>query len=868
MYLKKISLAVFVVLSLAACGNDEKKKSEEVSRHFAAAKTYLNQAQYRSVILESKNVLKASPSHEGAIKLIAQAYNEMGAYGQAIALLEKKVANHSEFKLPLAKAYLGSKKFSSAAQTLEGVDPAVLDDNGFELMVQVSQAQGKTDEMNRWLDAFKQKFPQSPLLQLTLAKQAAMAGQLEEAKTLATGVLASLPNSIETLVLLANIAVAEKQLPVAEDYLLKAQLALPNADVFTVNKLMVISQLAEVVRLQDKISEYYAYQKVIADANPEADVAQQKYNQAVELFKKGQLTEAATVLTELLAQYPQDKNSSTLLAIIQSQQGSPSAAVQLFDKVIDPETATPAVLHAAALAKMQTKNADGALELLKQAAEKQPKNAEVTATYAAALLDKNPKDAAAAKLIEKSLALSPKLVKLRLILAKHYALTGQSELGLAQLDKAFVDKPDDLLIQKMYFSALLKENLLPKLKQEIEKLDANSKPRAQFWRGWMELEQKNLANAEKIFLSVKDEAKDDEKILILSGLAQVKELQNDPGVAILAWQKVIQADANAEAAYARLMQLGKQYNKWDEVIKALQSLANENKVWQPLAAIAQIQMEYKQDSYAAITFAQSALELSDNAPAVKTLLSRIYSAQSAQLKQQAKLEEARSVLLKAVALTPENLDLQVNLVEMELTNKNIPEAKKLLDQYTKAGMNASALAYLGAIIRVADGKVDESIGLFLQSWKNTPTIKSAEAIYGYYMATKKPDEAVKFLDDWMAKLPDHPAPIIAKAMNFQQQKNNKEAISYYEKGLSIAPNAVVALNNLAWLYFEQGDAKALPLAKKAVELAPESAEILDTYAWILYKSGKPAEAKPLLEKAAQLAPNNKEIAEHLQALKK
>lgn len=865
---RKIGIAMFVFFCVSACENSENKKKEASSRHLAAAKTYLNQAHYRSVIIEARNVLKTSPENVEAIKLIAQAYNEMGAFRQTATLLQKHVASHPELKFMLAKAYMGSRKFNSAAETLKGIDSLPLDENAYEVLIQVNQAQKLQDEVNRWVSSFKAKFPNSPSMQLALASQAAYSGQLDEAKRIAEAVLTQSPSSINALILLANIAASEKKLPLAEEYLLKAQAALPNADVFTVNKLMVFSQLAEVVRMQDRISEYYAYQKVISEANPEADIAQQKYNQAAEFFKKGQLTEAASLLNELIEQNPQDKNSATLLAIIQSQKGSHTEAVKLFDKVIDPETASPLVLQAAAAAKIQVKNAEGALDLLKQAAEKQPKNAEILATYAVALLEKNPKDASAAKLIEKSLALSPQLVKLRLILAKHYSLTGQPELALAQLDKAFVDKPDDLLVQKNYFSALLQEKQLPKLKQIIESLDANNKVRAQFWRGWLELEQRNFAVAEKIFIASKDEASGVEKTLLLSGLAQVKESQNDVAAAIAAWLKVIQVDPSSETGYSRLLQIAIQHQKYDDVIKAIKTLAADTKTWQPLAVLAQITFEYKQDFATALQFAESALAASDNAASVKQLMAKIYTAQSQLLRQSGKHEEAKPLLLKATALTPENLDLQVTLVEIELANKNIAEAKKLVEQYTKAGMNPSAAAYLGGIISVAEGKVDESIHLFLESWRLTPTLKSAESIFGYYTLKKLPNDAVKFLDEWIEKLPNNAAPYISKALFFQQQNKVADAINLYEKALTLAPNAVLPLNNLAWLYFEKNDSKALPLAKKAAELASESPDVLDTYGWILFKNGNVSEAKSILEKAAKLAPNNKEILEHLEALKK
>ena len=68
----------------------------------------------------------------------------------------------------------------------------------------------------------------------------------------------------------------------------------------------------------------------------------------------------------------------------------------------------------------------------------------------------------------------------------------------------------------------------------------------------------------------------------------------------------------------------------------------------------------------------------------------------------------------------------------------------------------------------------------------------------------------------------------------------------YEQVLNSSPVNVVALNNLAWLRHEQGDASALDLARRAHERAPKSLEITDTYAWILVQRGQIGEGLKLL----------------------
>jgi Tfp pilus assembly protein PilF len=88
------------------------------------------------------------------------------------------------------------------------------------------------------------------------------------------------------------------------------------------------------------------------------------------------------------------------------------------------------------------------------------------------------------------------------------------------------------------------------------------------------------------------------------------------------------------------------------------------------------------------------------------------------------------------------------------------------------------------------------------------------------------------------------------------------AAEQYQQILQRQPKHVPSLNNLAWLYYEMGDQRALPTAREAYALAPQSAAIMDTLGWILVRLGQVAEGLPLLEKAAAPANAPAEIKYH------
>jgi Tfp pilus assembly protein PilF len=106
---------------------------------------------------------------------------------------------------------------------------------------------------------------------------------------------------------------------------------------------------------------------------------------------------------------------------------------------------------------------------------------------------------------------------------------------------------------------------------------------------------------------------------------------------------------------------------------------------------------------------------------------------------------------------------------------------------------------------------------------------------------------------------------LAYASTLHQRGDRSAAVAEYERVLKAQPGSVLALNNLAWLYFEDGDARALELAERAYNRAPERAEIIDTYGWLLIKGGRVEEGLSLLEKASKRAPGNGDIRYHLAA---
>ena len=144
----------------------------------------------------------------------------------------------------------------------------------------------------------------------------------------------------------------------------------------------------------------------------------------------------------------------------------------------------------------------------------------------------------------------------------------------------------------------------------------------------------------------------------------------------------------------------------------------------------------------------------------------------------------------------------------------------------------------------------------------------AEALLQHYQKAAQKDQVESFLNDWSKKLPASYRAALLQAVTAQNNNKADEALKWYEKTVELAPNSPIALNNLAWLYYEKKDPRALELAKRAAQLAPSSAEILDTFGWVLVESGNVKEGIVVLERAASIASDNKDIKAHLEQARK
>ena len=226
-------------------------------------------------------------------------------------------------------------------------------------------------------------------------------------------------------------------------------------------------------------------------------------------------------------------------------------------------------------------------------------------------------------------------------------------------------------------------------------------------------------------------------------------------------------------------------------------------------------------------------------------------------------KETLALLDETARIAPDKPEALVFKAAYLIKLKRSPEALQLADKIDKQFPKLILGKLLRGDVYLADKQLDKAVEQYQLAYKIQPNERVLFTLADLMIAQKKLPEALKLLNDASEKDKKNLNIHFKLATIYQQQNDTQQAEAHYDAILTEQTDNVLALNNLAFLYFQKNDPRALELAKRAYEKAPESPAILDTYGYILIKQGQVKEGLPLIEKAATLAPKQNDIQFHL-----
>jgi tetratricopeptide (TPR) repeat protein len=249
-------------------------------------------------------------------------------------------------------------------------------------------------------------------------------------------------------------------------------------------------------------------------------------------------------------------------------------------------------------------------------------------------------------------------------------------------------------------------------------------------------------------------------------------------------------------------------------------------------------------------------------------------------------------LNKALARDPENYDallLQGRLdlaqgetakaiMELERMAKVYPQASRVHYQLAMAylvngepakGVNSLNTAVsldtnfteailLLAQVGIENGDSDSAVASLKQLIANQPQLTQAQLLLAYaYRAQGKADDALVIYQQLGQSFPQNPQIPLLMGSTYLQQKNNVAARKEFTRAFELAPDSLLALEQLVDLDLtEKQFATAMQRVEKAMALNPKQAELRLLEANVFMAQGNTNQAEDALSKAIELQPES------------
>jgi putative PEP-CTERM system TPR-repeat lipoprotein len=574
-------------------------------------------------------------------------------------------------------------------------------------------------------------------------------------------------------------------------------------------------------------------------------------------YTQGQLEQAEELITHFNAAVPNYRPALKLLAAVQLRREKVGAAVDTLESFLEDDSAD--VQHLALLgnAYIRAGNASRGTTFLRRAADLAPSAAALKTQLALGHLASGETDRAVAEL-EAAIELEPELLQADVLLVYSHLRNREYDKALEGARRLAEKRPDDPIPHNLVGAAY------------AAKADFEA--------------------ARKAF--AKALAKDAEFTPAMVNIASLDERTGDVEAARRALERVIELDdANLQA---RLILARMAFENHDTplAVRHLETASHGNPgAVEPRVLLASYYLQSAQRDKALATaeeahraaptspdvlMALGAAQLGNGryVPAAETfrrLLEVSPGSVDGQyqlglaLSRAGRMDEARPFLERAIALRENYLPALIVLAALELQAGNHEAALRFAAQAQAQHPEvADGYAAQGDIL-AAQRKYRQAAAAYETALGKGESSLVAMKLHQVRLLAGDRGAAFAGMESWLADHPDDISARLVLAQSFQQENKPDKAIGVYEEILSLDRANVMALNNLAWLFHESGDARAVAYAERAFDLAPEQPTVLDTLGWILVQQGQIERGITLLQRAVDSAPDAPDIRYHFGA---
>ena len=866
-------LMLAAALAIGACNRTQNYTDQE---YVQKAKDFQDQGKLESALIELKNALQKNPKNSEARWRLAEVYISQGLGEPAESELKKAKelgTNTEALKILMGQALL-----------LQGLYPRVFAEvqpgpnSTPENVAKILEIEGRAHhgllQFDEGCTLFAESVKRDPKYvpgYWGLARCAAARDKLDEARMQLRKATELDEKNSGTWVQIGDLEVAAKRLPEAEsayanalkyksdnvDALLRRaavridnnQLADASEDLDAAFRLskdhVIVNQLRGIVRFkQGKLAEAQTSFETVLKTRPNylpaiawlgaTNLARKNYEQAARQF--AQYTRSAP-----------DAHVQALLGLAQARLGRGGDAEETLKALRKLDIVNPESLAVLAQAHMTLGDTDLAAAYMAKAVEQDPKAADLRVGLATTLSKKGERAQAIAQL-ENATHLDPGMVDADVLLIQNLINEKQFDKALSAVESLEKKQPKNpttfILKGTVYLAKSDFANARKSFERALE-LDPTS-ALAAVNLAQLDVTEKNPDAARQHLQAIL--AKDKTNVLAMLGLAGVAAATGQESEYVAWLEKATQAEPSA--VRPRLL-LASYYLQKNDVQKALTmareaETANPNDV-QVLDVLGSAQLLAGEQESAVITYGKLAIAVPMNPVAHYRLATAQVAAQN--------FETATVSLKKALALKPDYLDAEILLASAELRRGRYPEAMNIAQQIQKRHPESTTGFVLQGDALMAQQQFAPALkayekALAINNGSDVLAIKVHQALTGGGNAK----EADARLVHWLKNYPSDVPARAYLASSYMSTAQNKQAIEQYQVVLQNDPKNILALNNLAWLYQQEKDTRALATAEQAYLLKPDSATIMDTLGWILVQQGDTARGLKLLKAASEKAP--------------
>lgn len=876
-----IALAFATSAALSGCDRITNLTEQE---HIQRAKDFEDKGDVKASIVELKNAIQKNPESPQARLLLGQLYLKAGMGDEA----EKE----------LTKA----KKLGVSQET---INP------------QLGEALLLTGEYRRVLDEIQpgEQTSKANLARIMQLRADALLklGQLQDACNLFQKSLNTDPNNAPTYWGLAHCAVAERDMAKARKWLNTA-LEIKNRQAKTwiligeleqnfnnnieaalaaySNALKLEPGNLEALRNRAAINTRFGNMKnaridieKINKLAPESLYA--SYLQALLKFKENKYSEARDAVQESIKKAPDYVPALMLGGTIEYRLDNLQTAESHFNKVVRTLPRNPYAIRMLAATQLRLGRPDDAAKTLGPFDLEKVTDTGILA-IAGEIATAKKEFSKAAYYFEKAAEFSPNNAALRSELGMARLAQGDSR-AMADLHAAAAMEGSDSQIDNVIILNQLKQKQFDAALISIAELEKKQPQSPLPWnyRGMAYLGKNDVAKARH---SLEQALKLEPKFLPAAAiLARLDILNKEPEAARKRFESILENDKSNVGAMMALADLAATQNQekshvdWlEKAVKAdpknivpstglVQHYLAKNES-QKAQAIARETLNANPDSIQAMNLlGATQLASGNNSDAIDTF-NRITlkSPQSpdaylnlalAQITDK-QIASARNSLKKAIQLKSDFNKAHDALLRLELTEKN-PEAALQIARQIQIQQPGSPYGFdREGDILLSQNKFPQAIKAYELALSKGAGSGGVIKLHRALHISGASKSAEQRLQEWLKKNPKDISVRNYAAEFYMATLLDRDAIAQYEEVIKLAPQNVVAHNNLAILYQKVKDSRALSVAEQAYKLEPDNPHVLDTLGWILVEQGRMPRALELLNKAVTKSPNNGSFRYH------